>query len=555
MSFFLFFEGEGSPASALFSDCVSVLFGTKILKAEGWDFDTGVGDLGTDRDSRLPFDGDLSKATSPPNDGDAAPLLLQMENDLPDQIVEWRIQAKLMRFLPFERDPLPSTTLCYATIIRIFLTSGESISWTRQRWIAANQANTYFHVEERIPTSAIVGSSIQNIELAIMLVPTGTKGIDGREETRINDAAVDERLRITTLWLEGLCEFDTETGFEPESEFLPPTAEQNLKIRQPSPFDLPDIKEDSPTLLPPDPPVAPITAPANRTLDGKKIEPVPFTIDTTPKTLTVAPDRKTGFYSGDFEVGVFIKPGPARARMQERQDLILVRAEGANVTSDLRFQPPSQVTPVDRDMFVQIDPNVFALRTGFLHFVTGVLQITNETTSDQLITVGIDTPEDAQSTVVPESPAVTVRAGSTAEQLLAIRAEAFDEGVDRHRLVLATGPELQGEVDLVLNYAESNLLDVPYHILTGEILTLKIGNVIDIQFRSGDGPQGSESWRVVNPVFLLEHGLTFDQNGLLSSDGVVGSPSSVALVFIAMTRTTHNERLRAAKVITLRVVN
>jgi hypothetical protein len=302
---------------------------------------------------------------------------------------------------------------------------------------------------------------------------------------------------------------------------------------------------------------SPPPSPPAYAVDGTLLPLVPFELDLFPLELRVQADRQSGLFSGDFEVGVLIKPGPTQYRAAEVTDLVRLYATGDSTTPQVQFfsQLPYKSSP---DPFqVAIAPANWDLKTGYIYDLTCEIYLTNNSQFDQpvfLIVSVIDLDQTRQVIAMTERSTVPVRSGTTEVVLMAlVVSAAVTSRSDVVVLVFAGDAEIESHV--MVNCDPSAAIPVYYQITTPSTLNMTQGTVynpLNLPFTTAGGEEGPVTWTVNDPTFLADHGMRFTSNGVLKSDGnVIGPAAQQSLMFMARKETGLQTRMYASKIIDL----
>jgi hypothetical protein len=287
--------------------------------------------------------------------------------------------------------------------------------------------------------------------------------------------------------------------------------------------------------------------------DGTLLPLVPFELALFPLELRVQADRQTGLFSGDFEVGVLIKPGPTQYRSAEVTDLVRLY-----VTGDPQVQFFSQLPYKDAPdpLEMSITPIHWDLKTGFFYDLTCEVYLTNRSSQDQVMGLvssvsHLDGVNQVVSTL--ERGTILVRSGTTEVVLLALTVSAYQAARSD---VTVTAATVDGKTTLLqrvmVNCDPNAQSPVFYQIMTASTLTIHRNTSVSMQFSTANGEEGPEIWGVNDPEFLSDHGMRFTASGVLKSDGnVLGPLTEHSVLFTVRKETGVRTRQYATKVIDL----
>lgn len=285
-------------------------------------------------------------------------------------------------------------------------------------------------------------------------------------------------------------------------------------------------------------------------VDGTFLPLVPFELSLFPTELHVQADRQSGLFSGDFEVGVLIKPGPTQYRSAEITDLVRLYVTG---DTEVQFfsQLPYKSPP--GPFQVAITPANWDLQTGYIYDLTCEIYLTNNTSSDQSVFLLIsvtDLDQVNQVTAFPEKPTTLVRSNTTEVALLALTVSASVASRSDIKVLAFTN---DGEIEshVMINCDPNAAIPAYYQITTPSTLNMTRGTAFNLQFTTAGGEEGPVTWTVNDTSFLANYGMRFTQGGVLKSDGnVLGSaPSEQTLIFAARKETGLQTRQYATKLI------
>jgi hypothetical protein len=289
-------------------------------------------------------------------------------------------------------------------------------------------------------------------------------------------------------------------------------------------------------------------------IDGTLLPLVPFELSLFPSELRVQADRQSGLFSGDFEVGVLIKPGPTQHRSAEVTDLVRL-----HVTGDPQVQFFSQLPyeSLPAPFHVEITPTNWDLKTGYMYDLTCEIYITNNNYSDQIIFLMVNVinlDQEHQVLAVTEKSSINVRSGTTEVVLLALLVSAsVSSRSDIKVIAIAGDSELESHV--MVNCDPDAQIPEYYQITTPSTLNIVQGVGFSLQFTTTGGEEGPVTWTVDDPMFLSEHGMRFTSDGILKSDGdVLGPAVKRNLIFMARKETGLLTRMYASKIIGLIII-
>jgi hypothetical protein len=297
----------------------------------------------------------------------------------------------------------------------------------------------------------------------------------------------------------------------------------------------------------PPPPITTVYA-----VDGTLVPLVPFELDVFPLELRVQADKQSGLFSGDFEVGVLIKPGPTQYRFAEVTDLVRLYVTGDSATPQVQFfsQLPYKSAP---DSFqVAITPANWDLKVGYIYDLTCEVYITNNSYLDQpvfLLVSVTDLDQTNQVMAFPEKTSINVRSGTTEVALLALTISASVASRSDVKVLAFTGA-VEIESHIMVNCDPNAAIPAYYQITTPSTLNMTSGTAFNIQFTTAGGEEGPVTWTVNYPTFLAEHGMRFTSDGVLKSDGnVLGPADQQTLIFAARKETGLVTRMYTSKLI------
>lgn len=296
---------------------------------------------------------------------------------------------------------------------------------------------------------------------------------------------------------------------------------------------------------------SPPPPPSIYAVDGTLLPLVPFELSLFPTELRVQADRQSGLFSGDFEVGVLIKPGPTQYRSAEVTDLVRLY-----VTGDPRVQFFSQLPyKSSLDPFqVSITPANWDLKTGYIYDLTCEIYLTNNSYLDQpvffLVSV-TDLDQADQVVAVTEKASISVRSNTTEVVLLALMISASVASRSDVKVTVFTS-DAEIESHVMVNCDPNAAIPAYYQITTPSTLNMTRGTPFNLQFTTAGGEEGPVVWTVNDPMFLSGHGMRFTQSGVLKSDGnVLGPAVQQGLIFMARKETGLLTRMYASKIINL----
>ena len=304
---------------------------------------------------------------------------------------------------------------------------------------------------------------------------------------------------------------------------------------------------------------SPPPPPSIYAVDGTLLPLIPFELDVFPTEIRVQADRQSGLFSGDFEVGVLIKPGPTQYRSAEVTDLVRLY-----VTGDPKVTPPvvqffSQLPyKSSQDLFqVAIAPANWDLRTGYIYDLTCEIYLTNNSYLDQPVFLMVsvtDLDQADQVIAITEKSSVSVRSNTTEVVLLALMVSASVASRSDVKVIAFAG-DTELESHVMVNCDPNAAIPAYYQITTASTLNITQGTVYNPSlqpFTTAGGEEGPVTWTVNDPVFLSGHGMRFTQSGVLKSDGtVLGPAEQQSLIFMARKETGLQTRMYASKIIDL----
>jgi hypothetical protein len=290
------------------------------------------------------------------------------------------------------------------------------------------------------------------------------------------------------------------------------------------------------------------------TQGGCLVESIPFQLNVVPEELHVQANRETGVFSGDFEMGIQVRPGPTQVRSSGVVDLVSLFASGTNV----QFYSQNQKAIVAPSVTIQISPFYWDLLSGFVYDVVSVLTVTNHTTRDQTIFLNTQIKPlnlISQTVSLLSRSSLVIRPGSNEFVLLALKVSATQVA---REIVTVKGSSLLGSVispvELVVNSASNASTTFYYQITNPSDYSWSIGSPVNVTLASAHGVPGNESWEVDQPLFLMNHGVKLNSNGsLVSWDTVRGPAESQGLLFWVKNRTAAGQVFYAAKIINVAI--
>jgi hypothetical protein len=278
---------------------------------------------------------------------------------------------------------------------------------------------------------------------------------------------------------------------------------------------------------------------------------VPFELDLFPTELRVQADRQSGLFSGDFEVGVLIKPGPTQYRAAEVTDLVRLYVTGS---PQVQFFSQLPYKSLPDPLQVAITPANWDLKTGYIYDLTCEIYLTNNSNLDQpvflLVTVN-DIYQTNQVVAVLERVGIDLKSNVTEVVLLALMVGASVPSRSDIKVEVFAG-DIVAESYAGVNCSPDAEIPEYYQITAPSTLNLTQGTAFSLQFTTAGGEEGSVIWTVDDPQFLAQHGMRFTQDGLLKSDGnVLGPIAHQGLMFMARKETGLLTRMYASKIVDL----
>lgn len=281
---------------------------------------------------------------------------------------------------------------------------------------------------------------------------------------------------------------------------------------------------------------------------------VPFELDVFPKELRVQADRQSGLFSGDFEVGVLIKPGPTQYRSAEVTDLVRLYVTGG---PQVQFFSQLPYKSAPSPFQVAITPANWDLKTGYIYDLTCEIYLTNNSYLDKpvfLLVSVTDLDQVDQVIAITERSSVSVRSNTTEVVLLTLTVSASVASRSDVKVVAFTGDN-EIESHVMVNCDPNAEIPAYYQITTPSTLSMTHGtpyNPLNLPFTTAGGEEGPVTWTVNDPMFLSGHGMRFTQSGVLKSDGnVLGPATQQSLIFMARKETGLLTRMYASKIINL----
>jgi hypothetical protein len=310
-------------------------------------------------------------------------------------------------------------------------------------------------------------------------------------------------------------------------------------------------KGPTPTPTPTPSPPSTYTAPPLAT-DGTLLPLVPFELSVFPLTINVQADRQSGLFSGDFEVGVLIKPGPTQYRSAEITDLVRLYATG---DSQVQFFSQLPYTDAPNFLEVQTTPVNWDLQTGYLYDLTCVINVINYSDRNRVVflsasVTNLDNVPQVVATL--DHSNIPVRSGSNKIVLMALTVSAIEAARSDISVSAWLTDAVLPTSHVMVNCDPNAGIPEFYQITTPSTLTVKVGTSVSITFTTAGGEEGPVIWAVTDPQFLVDHGLRFTADGILKSDGnVLGPTTEISLMFTVRKETGLTTRMYASKVIDL----
>jgi hypothetical protein len=283
---------------------------------------------------------------------------------------------------------------------------------------------------------------------------------------------------------------------------------------------------------------------------------VPFQFIIHPQTLKLHADQNTGVYTGDLEIGLHLKPGPTQKRSMGVQEIVYLTATGDNVLFQTSQPGPAELPPLR----MELSPSYWDLATPYIYDLTTEIRLINETSLDQNILLSLNMSQEEgypQVSAILEKTSILVKSGTIETVLLPseVTAQKVGREIITISAVVTTSPLSLPPAKLTLSYDPLAPVNDLYQITTPNQLTVHLNTSVNLVFNTANGSPGNETWEVNDPIFLLDHGLSFTPNGQLLATAVKGPITQKTVVFRAIRQTAPRTRTYAAKAITLLVRN
>ncbi len=314
-----------------------------------------------------------------------------------------------------------------------------------------------------------------------------------------------------------------------------------------------------PPPAPPSPPPPDIAAPSPpRAVDGRLAASVPFRLSVQPTTLTARVDR-SGYYSGEFEVSLHVRPGGTQGRTYRVTDQISLSVVEDDLVSKVvktsKTFDPGETSGVS----CTLTPNFWPIKTGYVHRKTGKVILENYTNRPQTVLLRFQGSsaipgQGSQSTINVESSHLTLGIGERTTLLYALTCNSTTFETEVFRLTVEGNfGAVLAQQDLTLAHHPDTALPEEYYVTGATEYALTIGSPVNLQLSTLNGPPGTERWRINDPTFLVDHNLNLSPSGWLSSDEVLGPVSMANVMVVATTEEGPGRRQYAARMITIRV--